>query len=201
MTQFSKHNWRSKLRNGVQKTEERVGWNQVNKSYWLGYYFFLAFKIFQIGMGRALHLVCTESWVLLFGLGQVQILKSTLGSHVGPGCVLARTRHAPPKGSDCPVLTSYQMWFCQKLLKNAKNNSKIVQIWLISICRRTGSCGATRCGHGFHCYIWHFWAIFGRTTSGSSPKQDILDLWQKHVWPRTVPNLKTRDRIKYPSLI
>ena len=34
----------------------------------------------------------------------------------------------------------------------------------------------------FNCYIWRFWAIFGKTTSGSSPKQDILDLWQKHVW-------------------
>ena len=38
-------------------------------------------------------------------------------------------RHAQPKGSDCPVLASYQMWFCQKLLKNAKNNTKIVKIW------------------------------------------------------------------------
>ena len=34
----------------------------------------------------------------------------------------------------------------------------------------------------FHYYIWRFWAIFGKTTSVSSPKLDILDLWQKHVW-------------------
>ena len=34
----------------------------------------------------------------------------------------------------------------------------------------------------FDCYFWHFQAIFGKTTSSSSPKQDILDLWQKHVW-------------------
>ena len=39
------------------------------------------------------------------------------------------SRHAPPKCSDCPVLASYQMWFCQKLLKNAKNYTKIVKIW------------------------------------------------------------------------
>ena len=30
---------------------------------------------------------------------------------------------------ECPVLASYQMWFCQKLLKNAKNYTKIVKIW------------------------------------------------------------------------
>ena len=42
---------------------------------------------------------------------------------------MVNNRHALPKGSDCPVLDSYQMWFCQKLLKNAKNNSQIVQIW------------------------------------------------------------------------
>ena len=39
-------------------------------------------------------------------------------------------RHVFAKPSDCPVLASYQMWFCQKMLKNAKTNSKIVKIWL-----------------------------------------------------------------------
>ena len=29
----------------------------------------------------------------------------------------------------CHILGSYQMWFGQKLLKNAKNNSKIVKFW------------------------------------------------------------------------
>ena len=28
----------------------------------------------------------------------------------------------------------------------------------------------------FDYYFWHFWAIFGKTTSGCSPKQDYLDL-------------------------
>ena len=34
--------------------------------------------------------------------------------------VLAWTRHVFANGSDCPVLASYQMWFGQKLFKNAK---------------------------------------------------------------------------------
>ena len=41
----------------------------------------------------------------------------------------AFNRHALLKCSDCPVLASYQMWFCQKLLKNANNYTKIVKIW------------------------------------------------------------------------
>ena len=69
--------------------------------------------------------------------------------------------HSPRVGK-CPVLASYQMWFCQKLLKNAINNSKVVRIWrffekphlvlpklstsgsLISISMRTGSWGFWR---------------------------------------------------------
>ena len=34
-----------------------------------------------------------------------------------------QSRHVFSKGPECPVLASYQMWFCQKLLKNAKYNS------------------------------------------------------------------------------
>ena len=33
----------------------------------------------------------------------------------------------------------------------------------------------------FYCYFWRFWEIFGQATSGSSPKCDILEVWQKHV--------------------
>ena len=33
----------------------------------------------------------------------------------------------------------------------------------------------------FYCWFWRFWAFFGQTTSGSSPKQNNTDLWQKHV--------------------
>ena len=39
------------------------------------------------------------------------------------------TRHVFAKPPECHILASYQMWFGQKLLKNAKNNSKIVKIW------------------------------------------------------------------------
>ena len=38
-------------------------------------------------------------------------------------------RHVFDKGPECPVLASYQMWLCQKLLKIAKLNNKIVKIW------------------------------------------------------------------------
>ena len=39
-------------------------------------------------------------------------------------------RHVFANGSDCPVLVSYQMWFGQKLFKNAKITTKIMKIWL-----------------------------------------------------------------------
>ena len=105
---------------------------------------------------------------------------------------------------------SYQMWFCQKLLKNAKYNSQIVKIWrflwnphLVALKSSTSSShtnrnyrtGSQQLWHYqkwlftkiskialFDCYFWHFWAIFGKTTSGSSPKQDNLNLWAVHVW-------------------
>ena len=41
----------------------------------------------------------------------------------------AGDRHVFAKPPECHILVSYQMWFGQKLLKNAKNNSKIVMIW------------------------------------------------------------------------
>ena len=43
---------------------------------------------------------------------------------------MLQNRHVFAKPSDCPVLASYQMWFCQKMLKNVKTNNKIVKIWL-----------------------------------------------------------------------
>ena len=33
-----------------------------------------------------------------------------------------------------------------------------------------------------YCYFLRFWAVFGKTTSGSSPKQDNLNIWAVHVW-------------------
>ena len=42
---------------------------------------------------------------------------------------LVYTRHVFAKPPECHILASYQMWFCQKLLKKAKSNSKIVKIW------------------------------------------------------------------------
>ena len=40
-----------------------------------------------------------------------------------------KVRHIFAKGPECPLLASYQMWFCQKLLKNTKYNSQIVKSW------------------------------------------------------------------------
>ena len=128
-------------------------------------------------------------------------------------------RHVFAKPPECPVLASYQMWYCQKLLKNAKFPSKIVKIWpflwkvtsgsaeiqnfrfwaflsnvwpkIVQKCQKTGSCGfqqyqmwlSTKMAQYwlFYCGFWHFWAIFGKTTSDSSPKQDIINLWAVHV--------------------
>ena len=43
-------------------------------------------------------------------------------------------RHALPKGWKCHILASYQMWFCQKLLKNIKKqaNSQDLAIFVKS---------------------------------------------------------------------
>ena len=125
---------------------------------------------------------------------------------------LGASRHVLAKPLECHILASYQMWYCQKLLKNASQIVKICQFlwnphlvvlksttsgflrfWAIFARNclktpKTGSCG-------FRCYQmwlitkitkswlfdWHFWAIFGKTTSGSSPKQDNLNLWAVHV--------------------
>ena len=138
-------------------------------------------------------------------------------------CINDLGRHVFAKPPECHILASYQMWFCQKLLKNAKNNSKIVKIWWFlwnlllvapksttsiffgvfdqflatnySKTPKTGSCGFwyyqmwffTKIAKSrlFYCNFWRFSAIFGQTTSGSLPKQDILDLWQKHVWAQS----------------
>ena len=39
------------------------------------------------------------------------------------------TRHVLAKGLDCAFIASFLVWFCQKLVKKAKSNSKIVKIW------------------------------------------------------------------------
>ena len=102
--------------------------------------------------------------------------------------------------------------FAKRLLKNAKYNSQIVKIWqflwnphLVAPESATSDFWRLLTIYGqknfknakipevvdftkiskyslFACYIWRFSAIFGKTTSGSSPKQDILDRWQKHIW-------------------
>ena len=98
-------------------------------------------------------------------------------------------RHVFAKPPECHILASYQMWFGQKLLKNTKNNSKMVKNWSKTPKKRKlwilvlPEVDFTKITKSwlFYCYFWRFWAIFGQTTSGSSPKCDILEVWQKHV--------------------
>ena len=75
-------------------------------------------------------------------------------------CGLAKNCLKTPKTGSCGFWP-YQMWLFTKIAKSGL----------------------------FDCYFWRFWAIFGKTTSGSSPKQDILDLWPKHVWRGVFPLL------------
>ena len=62
-------------------------------------------------------------------------------------------RHVFAKGPDYPVLASYQMWFCRKLLKNAKSNSQIVKFWWFLWNRQILTVWLL---------FWRFWAIFGK---------------------------------------
>ena len=96
------------------------------------------------------------------------------------GCILyipshgLMVRHAPPKGWKCPVLASYQMWFCQKLLKNAKNHSKIVKIWPFLWKATSGSAEI----HNFQ-FLNNFWPQITQkcqtTRRGFSQKWPNLD--------------------------
>ena len=128
-------------------------------------------------------------------------------------------RHVFAKPPECHILASYQMWFCRKLLKNAKYARQIVMIWLFlwnphlvvlksatsgflaflryfwpKIAQKrqkpeVGDFDATRSGFSqkspnlvyLTVFFWRFWAIFGKTISGSSPKCDIFNPWAEHV--------------------
>ena len=83
------------------------------------------------------------SWGLIMCPLRINIIMSCIGWWTLDSPVI---RHVFAKGPDCPVLVSYHMWFCQKLLKNVKNwksvilvlpdvdfhkNSQIFAIWLL----------------------------------------------------------------------
>ena len=96
------------------------------------------------------------------------------------------SRHVFAKGPDCPVLESYQKWFCQKFLKNAKikSNSEVLVIFGQKLLKNAKKLeardfSATRCGFSqkiakyslFDCYFWRFWEIFGKTISGNTVRK------------------------------
>ena len=102
---------------------------------------------------------------------------------------------APPS-FQCPVRTVLPDWFCQKLIKNAKIPSKIVKIWLFlwnpnlvalkPQLPETGSWGFSATRYGFHKIakswlfywgFWHFWEIFGKTTSGNTVRTGHQNNW------------------------
>ena len=147
---------------------------------------------------------------------------NSVQNHTMQGLNPVSTKHALSKGWKCHILTSYQMWFCPKLLKNAKITSKMVKIWpflwnphlvapksttsgflalfgvfeqfLANNCSKTSKkrklwisalpdVNFTKITKTslFCCYFWSFWAIFGKTTSGSSPKQDKSGPLEKNM--------------------
>ena len=65
-----------------------------------------------------------------------------------------------PKVQICPVLPSYQMWFCQKLLKKAKTNRQIVKIWLFL-------------WNWPLPVFWLFWAMFGQKLLKNTKKPEV----------------------------
>ena len=46
-------------------------------------------------------------------------------------------------------------------------------------------------------FFFHFCVIFGKTTSGSSPKCDIFNPWAVHVWTPDTPTLKKTLNISH----
>ena len=97
--------------------------------------------------------------------------------------------HAPPKGWKCHVFASYQMWFCQKLLKNAKNHSKIVKIWPFLWKATSGS--AEIHNFRFLAFLSNFWpkmaTIVVKTPSTQNEKKSNrslsawLNFWQSRM--------------------
>ena len=80
--------------------------------------------------------------------------------------------------STTSVFWCFWAMFGQKLLQNAETGScgfQHYQMWLFIKITKSWL---------FYWGFWRFWAIFGKTTSGSSPKHDILEVWQKHVCAR-----------------
>ena len=95
-----------------------------------------------------------------------------------------QSRHAPPKGWERSVLASYQMWFCQKLLKNAKNYTKIVKIW--RFLWKTTS-GSTKI-HNFRflAFLSNFWPKIGQKRQ----KNRSCGFWCYQKWiSQKSPNL------------
>ena len=99
-----------------------------------------------------------------------------------------------PKVEIVLFCASYQMWFCQKFLKNAKNNSTIVKIWLFLWKSTSGSTkiadsqflsfkkaknpevadfGATRCRFQKNSQIFIILVLVLAFLS---------NFWQNHIW-------------------
>ena len=84
------------------------------------------------------------------------------------GIINITTRHVFANGSDCPVLVSYQMWFGQKLFKNAKITTKIMKIWLF--CEIQSGNAQNRPFPVF----WRFWTIFGQKLLKNAKKAQSI---------------------------
>ena len=97
------------------------------------------------------------------------VLKITAQSYYWSFTMITVSRHASPKGWKCPVLANYQMWFFQKLLKNAKNHSKIVKIWPFLWKATSGS--AEIHNFQFLAFLNNFWPQIAQKCQ----KQEVVD--------------------------
>ena len=82
------------------------------------------------------------------------------------------------KGSDCPILASYQMWFGQKLLKKAQTNSKIMKIFGQKLFKNAkklemADFGATRSGFHKNSQIFTILLLVLAFLS---------NFWPNHIW-------------------
>ena len=101
----------------------------------------------------------------------------------------SRHKHVFAKPPECPVLASYQMWYCQKLLKNAK----IVKIWPFLWKAKYGS--AEIHNFRFLAFLINFWPKIDQKCQ----KPEVVDFGVfKQFWAK--PHLVARLNRTFSTL-
>ena len=98
------------------------GLQKKQSPYYNFFHISIEFTLYDVGLGK--HLSSTGAHYLNISiklwdtiwLSYTNALWAKIFSKIGS----YQTWHAPSKGLKCHILASYQMWFCQNLLKIAK---------------------------------------------------------------------------------